>query len=108
MTYEELNARANRLARLLIQRGVGPESIVALALPRTTDLLAAVLAVVKAGGAYLPVDPGYPVQRIGYMLADAAPVCVLSTAELAAALPARCRCWCWTTRGCRGVRRAAG
>ena len=56
----ELNARANRLARLLIERGVGPESIVALALPRSADLVVAVLAVVKAGGAYLPVDPEYP------------------------------------------------
>ena len=78
VSYGELNARANRLARLLIGRGVGPESIVALALPRSVDLVVAVLAVVKAGGAYLPVDPGYPAQRIGYMLTDAAPVCVLT------------------------------
>ena len=66
---------------------MGPESIVALALPRTADLVVAVLAVVKAGGAYLPVDPDYPAQRIGYMLADAAPVCVLTTAEVAGVLP---------------------
>ena len=80
VSYGELNGRANRLARLLIGRGVGPESIVALALPRTADAVVAVLAAVKAGGAYLPVDPQYPAQRIGYMLTDAAPVCVLTTA----------------------------
>ena len=68
VSYRELNGRANRLARLLAARGVGPESIVALALPRSADLVVAVLAVVKAGGAYLPVDPDYPAQRIGYML----------------------------------------
>ena len=87
VTYGQLNARANRLARLLTGRGVGPESIVALALPRSVDLVAALLAVAKAGGAYLPVDPGYPAQRITYMLTDAAPVCVLTTARLATALP---------------------
>jgi amino acid adenylation domain-containing protein len=88
LTYEELNVRANRLARLLIGHGVGPEAIVGLALPRSAELVVAVLAVVKAGAAYLPVDPEYPAQRIGYMLADAAPVCVVTTAELAAGLPA--------------------
>ena len=56
---------------------MGPESIVALALPRTAELIVAVLAVAKAGGAYLPVDPEYPAQRIAYMLTDATPVCVV-------------------------------
>jgi non-ribosomal peptide synthetase component F len=88
VSYAELNARANRLARLLTDRGVGPESIVALALPRTADLVVAVLAVAKTGGAYLPVDPGYPAQRIGYMLTDAAPVCVITAGEVAGMLPA--------------------
>ena len=87
VSYGELNGRANRLARLLIGRGVGPESIVALALPRTADAVVAVLAVVKAGGAYLPVDPQYPAQRIGYMLTDAAPVCVITTSEIGEILP---------------------
>jgi amino acid adenylation domain-containing protein/non-ribosomal peptide synthase protein (TIGR01720 family) len=84
----QLNARANRLARLLIERGVGPESIVALALPCTVDLVVAVLAVVKAGGAFLPVDVEYPAQRIGHMLTDAAPVCVITASEVAPTLPA--------------------
>jgi non-ribosomal peptide synthetase component F len=88
LTYGELNAAANRLARLLVGRGVGPESVVALALPRSADLVVAILAVMKAGGAYLPVDPGYPAQRIAYMLSDAAPVCVLTTDEVADTLPA--------------------
>ena len=88
LTYQELNGRANRLARLLAGRGVGPETIVALALPRTAELIVAILAVAKAGGAYLPLDPEYPAQRIAYMLTDATPVCVISTTQATTALPA--------------------
>ncbi|HEU5475883.1 MAG TPA: amino acid adenylation domain-containing protein [Actinophytocola sp.] len=82
LTFAELNARANRLARLLASAGVGPERVVALALPRTEDALVAILAVHKAGGAYLPLDPDQPAERTAGMLADAAPVLVLSTSEL--------------------------
>ncbi|MBL7492072.1 non-ribosomal peptide synthetase, partial [Frankia sp. AgW1.1] len=89
LTYAELDARANRLARLLRQRGVGPESIVAVALPRSSDLVVSLLAVQKAGGAYLPVDPAYPADRIAFMLRDAAPVCALTTVATRTALPAR-------------------
>ncbi|MEV7190101.1 condensation domain-containing protein, partial [Kitasatospora sp. NPDC093102] len=88
LTYAQLDARANRLARLLVARGAGPERIVALALPRSVELVVAVLAVLKAGAAYLPVDPEYPADRIAYMLQDAAPLLTLTTGEVATALPA--------------------
>ncbi|KPI15380.1 amino acid adenylation domain protein [Actinobacteria bacterium OK074] len=77
LSYGELNARANRLAHALIERGVGPESIVALALPRSAELVVAVLAVLKAGAAYLPLDPDYPAARRAFMVEDARPVLVL-------------------------------
>ncbi|MEW2355928.1 amino acid adenylation domain-containing protein [Spirillospora sp. NPDC029432] len=79
LTYAELNARANRLARHLIARGAGTEDFVALALPRTADLVVAALAVLKAGAAYQPIDLAYPPDRVAYMLADAAPACVITT-----------------------------
>ncbi|MFF7977492.1 AMP-binding protein, partial [Streptomyces sp. NPDC007905] len=78
LSYAELNERANRLARFLIGRGVGPERFVAVQMPRSVELVVALLAVVKAGGAYVPVDPGYPAERRAYMIADAAPVAVLT------------------------------
>jgi amino acid adenylation domain-containing protein/non-ribosomal peptide synthase protein (TIGR01720 family) len=78
LTYGELNARANRLARVLIAQGVGPEKTVALSLPRTPDLIVGALAVLKAGGGYVPVDPTYPPDRRGLILADVEPVCVLN------------------------------
>ncbi|WP_413754280.1 non-ribosomal peptide synthase/polyketide synthase [Streptomyces sp. R-74717] len=85
LTYRELNRRANRLAHALIARGVGPEQVVALRLPRSTELVVAVLAVLKTGAAYLPVDPDYPAARIAYMLQDARPAVVLD--DLAAVTP---------------------
>ncbi|MCI3220744.1 non-ribosomal peptide synthetase [Streptomyces sp. NP-1717] len=86
LNYSELNSRANRLARLMISRGVGPESTVALLLPRSADLVTAILAVLKTGAAYLPLDPEYPPDRLTYMLADAGPGLLVTTAELAAGL----------------------
>lgn len=88
LTYGELNARANRLARLLISRGAGPETFVALALPRTADYPVALLAVLKSGAACVPVDPEHPAERIRYLLTDAAPLCVVTTAAAAPGLPA--------------------
>ncbi len=85
--YAELDASASRLARLLIGRGAGPEQPVALLLDRSPELITAILAVLKAGAAYLPLDPGYPAERLGFMLADARPVCVVTTSELARMLP---------------------
>ncbi|GGN88978.1 non-ribosomal peptide synthetase [Nocardia rhizosphaerihabitans] len=78
LTYRELEASANRLARNLIAQGVGPDAFVALLLPRSEQMVVAMLAVLAAGGAYVPVDPGYPVERIEYVLSDAAPRLVLT------------------------------
>ncbi|WP_037972348.1 non-ribosomal peptide synthetase [Streptomyces sp. NRRL WC-3742] len=72
-TYRELNARANRLARHLAAEGIGPGDLVALSLPRGAAAVTAVLAVLKAGAAYLPMDPSHPAQRLALVLADAAP-----------------------------------
>ncbi|MCM3804719.1 non-ribosomal peptide synthase/polyketide synthase [Streptomyces sp. DR7-3] len=80
LTFAELEVAANRLAHRLIDLGVGPERLVALVLPRSVEMLVAQLAVVKAGGAFLPVDPGYPKERVAFMLRDAAPSVVLDDA----------------------------
>ncbi|MGJ7609270.1 amino acid adenylation domain-containing protein [Variovorax sp. LT1R20] len=87
LTYGELNARANQLAHHLIAQGVGPESFVALALPRSLELVISLLAVLKAGAAYVPLDVDYPKDRLAFMLQDASPVCVISTAATAQLLP---------------------
>jgi amino acid adenylation domain-containing protein len=80
LTYGELNARANQLARHLIDRGVGPEQPVAVALSRSAEAVTALLAISKAGGAYVPVDPTAPAGRLAMTLADAAPVLTITTA----------------------------
>ncbi|MCP9955347.1 amino acid adenylation domain-containing protein [Actinomadura madurae] len=77
ISYAELNARANRLARYLVERGAGPERPVALVLPRSADLVVAVLAVLKSGAPYVPIDPDHPDDRIAFMLADADPALVV-------------------------------
>ncbi|MEU0370274.1 amino acid adenylation domain-containing protein [Streptomyces sp. NPDC006283] len=87
LTYAELNAAANRLARLLAARGVGHEDIVGVAVPRTPELVVSLLAVMKAGAAYLPLDADHPQDRIAYMLEDAGARTVITTRELSDALP---------------------
>ncbi|MEE4547018.1 amino acid adenylation domain-containing protein, partial [Streptomyces sp. V4-01] len=78
LTYAALQARANRLARLLADHGAGPETVVALALPRGIDSVVALMAAVTAGAAYLPIDTAHPADRIAAVLADTPPVCVLT------------------------------
>jgi nonribosomal peptide synthetase DhbF len=87
VSYAELNARANRLARHLVSLGAGPERLVAVAMPRSPEMIVAVLAVLKAGAAYVPLDPAYPADRIAFMLADACPVAVLTTVLAGRDLP---------------------
>ncbi|CAG1011847.1 partial arthrofactin-type cyclic lipopeptide synthetase A, partial [Burkholderiaceae bacterium] len=88
LSYRELNARANRLARHLRALGVRPDERVALCMERSIELVVAMLAVLKAGGAYMPLDAGYPAERLAYMLDDGAPVAVLTHAAARAALGA--------------------
>ena len=77
-TYGQLNAAANRLAHRLQAAGVGPDTVVALLAERSAAMVTALLAVLKAGGAYLPLDPDYPADRLTWMLQDARPACLLS------------------------------
>ncbi|WP_225825822.1 non-ribosomal peptide synthase/polyketide synthase [Streptomyces naphthomycinicus] len=79
LDYATLDARSGQLAHRLAELGAGPETFVALALPRSTDLVVAVLAVLKTGAAYLPVDPALPAERVRQLLADAAPVALVTT-----------------------------
>jgi amino acid adenylation domain-containing protein len=82
LTYEELNRRANRLARYLRSLGVGPEMRVGICATRTPELIIGLLAVWKAGGGYVPLDPSYPVARLRYMLQDSNPIAVLTQNHL--------------------------
>ncbi|HEU4884413.1 MAG TPA: amino acid adenylation domain-containing protein, partial [Longimicrobium sp.] len=83
LTYAELNARANRLAHHLVRRGVGPDVRVGVCVEPGVEMMAAVLAVLKAGGGYVPLDPAYPADRLAYTLADSAPAVLLTQASLA-------------------------
>src|SRR5439155_2165733 len=83
LTYAELDRRADRLARHLAALGVGPEQVVALMLGRSVESVVASLAVMRAGAAYLPIDPDYPAERITFMLTDARPAAVLTVPSLA-------------------------
>src|SRR4029079_18234082 len=79
--------RADRLARELRRRGVGPEERVAICVDRSIEMLVGLLAILKAGGAYVPLDPGHPRERLAFLLRDAAPRLLLSRTDLADRLP---------------------
>ncbi|MFF8011995.1 amino acid adenylation domain-containing protein, partial [Streptomyces parvus] len=87
LTFAELDARANRLARVLRTRGVGRGDLVAVALPRSADMVVAVFAVLKAGAGYVPLDAAYPAERIAFMLDDAAPRLVITDRSVSGGLP---------------------
>lgn len=87
LTYAELNARANRLARCLRARGVGPERLVGICADRTPEMIVGLLGILKAGGAYLPLDPNYPQERLQHMVADGLPQLVLTQETLLSVLP---------------------
>src|SRR5882757_541822 len=87
LSYAELNGRANQLARSLRDEGIGPEDVVALALPRSLEMVVSLLGIVKSGAAYLPLDPEYPQERLQFMLEDAQPALLLTTSELGERLP---------------------
>ncbi|MBW8894273.1 MAG: AMP-binding protein, partial [Burkholderiales bacterium] len=88
LSYAELNARANQLAHHLRSLGVGPDTRVAICLPRSTEMVVALLATLKAGAAYVPLDPAYPAQRLAFMLEDCHPTVLVSRSDCAQALPA--------------------
>ena len=87
LTYGELNERANKLAHYLRNRGVGPETLVAMCMERSLDMIVGILGVLKAGGAYLPLDLSYPPDRLAFMIEDANPPVALTQESLAARLP---------------------
>ncbi|MBJ2213213.1 non-ribosomal peptide synthetase [Pseudomonas carnis] len=97
LSYAQLDERANRLAWMLRERGVGPQMRVGLALPRSLEMVVGLLAILKAGGAYVPLDPEYPLDRLHYMIEDSDIGLLLSDAALFEALgelPATVACWC--------------
>jgi amino acid adenylation domain-containing protein len=87
LTYRELNERANRVAHYLRRLGVGPEVTVGICVGRCLELVVGVLGVLKAGGTYLPLDPGYPAERLRYMLEDARPLVLLTEQRRLVSLP---------------------
>ena len=87
LSYGELNARANKLARYLRGLGVGPEVLVGIFTDRSLEMLVGLIAILKAGGAYLPLDPEYPPERIGFMIDDSQARVVLTQSALLHRLP---------------------
>lgn len=91
VTYTALNQQANRLAHHLIGLGIGPEDIVAMALPKSIEMIVTLLAISKAGAAYLPLDPSYPVATLAFMIQDARPCCIITRSDRAASFDGAAR-----------------
>ncbi|HEY6187189.1 MAG TPA: amino acid adenylation domain-containing protein, partial [Pyrinomonadaceae bacterium] len=87
LSYRELNERANQLAQRLLALDIGPETVVAICMERSIEMIVSMLAVLKAGGAYLPLDPSYPSERLAFMLGDARPKILLTKESLVEQLP---------------------
>jgi amino acid adenylation domain-containing protein len=87
LSYAELNAKANQLARFLREKDVGPDELVGICVERSLEMVIGLLGILKAGGAYVPIDPGYPPERLVYMLNDSAPKVLLTQEKLLALLP---------------------
>jgi len=87
LTYRELNTRANKIASYLRAHGAGAEAVVGICMERSLDMIAGMLGVLKAGAAYIPLDPGYPAERIAFMIDDAGISIVLTQQDLAGRLP---------------------
>src|SRR5258708_797964 len=87
LTYAELNARANQVASYLSKLGVGPEVLVGICVDRSLEMLIGLLGILKSGGAYLPLDPAYPAERLAFMIEDAQVKVLLTQERLLAALP---------------------
>ncbi|MFJ1709974.1 amino acid adenylation domain-containing protein, partial [Kitasatospora sp. NPDC088346] len=86
-TYAELDARVNRLARLFVARGAGPERVVALGLPRSLEMVASLFAVLRTGAAYLPLELDYPRERLALMVEDVGPVCLVTDSSAVSLMP---------------------
>jgi len=100
LTYRELNGKANQLARALRAMGVAPGVAVGVCLERSVDMVAALLAVMKAGGCYVPLDPDYPRDRVRFMVEDSGAPLVITTAALADRFSGQaCRVWCLDREG---------
>lgn len=92
ISYRKLNERANRLAHYLISEKIGPEKLVGIALERSVEMIVAVLAVLKSGAAYLPLDPDYPAERLKLMVEESQPSMVITSNALTRVLPDKCQC----------------
>jgi amino acid adenylation domain-containing protein len=94
LAYAQLNSKANQLANFLRSKGVGPDALIGIAVERSLDMLVATLAVLKAGGAYLPLDPEYPPERIAFMLEDSGASVLVTQEDLLSRLPAHTNIVC--------------